>query len=171
MLVEYELMRADNPLKIDGKLPKPSKQQPTLDGRNHPYSRRTRHRAVLCAVYLHLHDVRLPALHAGMAHSADTRSLHLVWQCVIISQCTQQAQINIEHCDRHQAPAHCANFPRLHGGSFNTRAIFHGRSEHFLRAIKPGFIVLTFALPLLLRVAGISTPKLLIAAFFYNTLA
>jgi Fe-S-cluster-containing dehydrogenase component len=28
---EDELMRADNPLKIDGKLPKPSKQQPTLD--------------------------------------------------------------------------------------------------------------------------------------------
>ena len=28
---EDELMRVDNPLKIDGKLPKPSKQQPTLD--------------------------------------------------------------------------------------------------------------------------------------------
>jgi DMSO reductase anchor subunit len=51
------------------------------------------------------------------------------------------------------------------GGSFNTRAFFHGKSASFMRAIKPGFIVLTFVLPLLVLSVGLFTPKLLIAAF------
>ena len=52
------------------------------------------------------------------------------------------------------------------GGSFNTRAFFHGKSARFIRAIKPGFIILTFILPLILLAVGLSSPKLLIAAFF-----
>lgn len=51
------------------------------------------------------------------------------------------------------------------GGSFNTRAFFHGKSANFIRAIKPGFIILTFVLPLILLTAGFSSPQLLIAAF------
>ncbi|HQS59239.1 MAG: DMSO reductase [Gallionellales bacterium 35-53-114] len=51
------------------------------------------------------------------------------------------------------------------GGSFNTRAFFHGKSAAFIRTIKPGFIVLTFILPLILLVPGLSSPKLLVAAF------
>ena len=51
------------------------------------------------------------------------------------------------------------------GGSFNTRAFFHGKSASFIRAIKPGFIVLTFILPLILLAFGLSSPKLLLAAF------
>jgi DMSO reductase anchor subunit len=51
------------------------------------------------------------------------------------------------------------------GGSFNTRAFFHGKSASFIRAIKPGFLVLTFALPLILLGFGMSSHKLLIAAF------
>jgi DMSO reductase anchor subunit len=51
------------------------------------------------------------------------------------------------------------------GGSFNTRAFFHGKSAGFIRAIKPGFIILTFMLPLILLAIGLSSPKLLIAAF------
>lgn len=51
------------------------------------------------------------------------------------------------------------------GGSFNTRAFFHGKSKNFIRAIKPGFIILTFILPLILLAVGLSSPKLLIAAF------
>jgi DMSO reductase anchor subunit len=51
------------------------------------------------------------------------------------------------------------------GGSFNTRAFFHGESASFIRAIKPGFIIFTFVLPLFLLIVGLSSPTLLIAAF------
>lgn len=51
------------------------------------------------------------------------------------------------------------------GGSFNTRAFFHGKSTSFIRAIKPGFIILAFVLPLALLAIGLSAPKLLIVAF------
>jgi len=51
------------------------------------------------------------------------------------------------------------------GGSFNTRAFFHGKSANFMRAIKPGFIIMTFMLPLILLFVGLSSPKLLLAAF------
>jgi sulfite dehydrogenase (quinone) subunit SoeC len=46
------------------------------------------------------------------------------------------------------------------GGSFNTRAFFHGQSASFIRTIKPGFIVLTFILPLVLLAFGLSSPWL-----------
>jgi sulfite dehydrogenase (quinone) subunit SoeC len=54
------------------------------------------------------------------------------------------------------------------GGSFNTREFFHGKSASFLRAIKPAFLVLAFALPLLLLIAGLSRPTawILGSAFF-----
>lgn len=54
------------------------------------------------------------------------------------------------------------------GGSFNTREFFHGKSASFLRAIKPAFLVLAFALPLLLLIAGLSRPApwILGSAFF-----
>lgn len=55
--------------------------------------------------------------------------------------------------------------PGSMGGSFNTRAFFHGQSARFMRMIKPGFIIFAFALPLILLMAGLSSPKLLIAAF------
>jgi DMSO reductase anchor subunit len=51
------------------------------------------------------------------------------------------------------------------GGSFNTREFFHGKSAGFLRTIKPSFLVLTFALPLLLLAAGMTNPGMLITAF------
>lgn len=51
------------------------------------------------------------------------------------------------------------------GGSFNTRAFFHGKSASFIRAIKPSFIMLTFVLPLILLAFGLTSPKLLIVAF------
>jgi sulfite dehydrogenase (quinone) subunit SoeC len=55
--------------------------------------------------------------------------------------------------------------PGSMGGSFNTRAFFHGQSAALIRAIKPGFIVMAFIAPLLLLAAGLSAPKLLIVAF------
>lgn len=56
------------------------------------------------------------------------------------------------------------------GGSFNTRAFFHGKSPQVLRMTKPGFLILTFILPLILIALillplGLSTPIWLIAAF------
>ncbi|MDZ4202342.1 MAG: DmsC/YnfH family molybdoenzyme membrane anchor subunit [Gallionella sp.] len=51
------------------------------------------------------------------------------------------------------------------GGSFNTREFFHGKSESFLRTIKPAFLLLAFVLPLLLLALSLSTPALLGLAF------
>jgi DMSO reductase anchor subunit len=55
--------------------------------------------------------------------------------------------------------------PGSMGGSFNTRAFFHGQSDTLIRSIKPGFIVLAFVFPLILLIAGLTSPKILIAAF------
>jgi sulfite dehydrogenase (quinone) subunit SoeC len=43
------------------------------------------------------------------------------------------------------------------GGSFNTREFFHGASPAKLRAIKWGFLLLTFPMPLLLLLAGLGS--------------
>lgn len=51
------------------------------------------------------------------------------------------------------------------GGSFNTRDFFHGKSEAFLRTIKPAFLLLAFAAPLALLALGRATPELLGLAF------
>ncbi|HYR05424.1 MAG TPA: DmsC/YnfH family molybdoenzyme membrane anchor subunit [Gallionella sp.] len=47
------------------------------------------------------------------------------------------------------------------GGSFNTREFFHGKSDEFLRAIKPVFLILAFVVPLALLALGMFTPVLL----------
>jgi DMSO reductase anchor subunit len=44
------------------------------------------------------------------------------------------------------------------GGSFNTREFFHGKSAAFMRALKPTFLVLVFALPMLLLAPSLSQP-------------
>lgn len=51
------------------------------------------------------------------------------------------------------------------GGSFNTREFFHGKSDAFLRAIKPAFLLLAFVVPLVLLAFGMFTPVLLGVAF------
>ena len=51
------------------------------------------------------------------------------------------------------------------GGSFNTREFFHGKSERFLRTIKPAFLLFGFALPLLFLTLGLFSPALLGLAF------
>ena len=42
------------------------------------------------------------------------------------------------------------------GGSYNTREFFHGRSRSFLRTIKWGFLVLAFAVPLVVLGIGLT---------------
>jgi DMSO reductase anchor subunit len=53
------------------------------------------------------------------------------------------------------------------GGSFNTREFFHGRSAQFFRAMKWGFLVLAFVVPVLLLASQLDTgsPAVLTAAF------
>lgn len=42
------------------------------------------------------------------------------------------------------------------GGSFNTREFFHGKTPALLRAVKGGFLVLVFPLPVILLLAGLA---------------
>ena len=51
------------------------------------------------------------------------------------------------------------------GGSFNTREFFHGKSEAFLRTIKPAFLIFAFVAPLMLLAPFTSSPVLLGIAF------
>lgn len=51
------------------------------------------------------------------------------------------------------------------GGTFNTRAFFHGKSDVFMRAIRPTFLVLAFVVPLALLALGIHSFVLLGIAF------
>ena len=51
------------------------------------------------------------------------------------------------------------------GGSFNTREFFHGKSEAFLRTVKPSFLIFAFVAPLLLLAPFPSSPVLLGSAF------
>jgi DMSO reductase anchor subunit len=53
------------------------------------------------------------------------------------------------------------------GGSFNTREFFHGKSVSFLLAMKTAFLMLTFAVPLLLLAVNMTYPSIVLlgAAF------
>ena len=46
------------------------------------------------------------------------------------------------------------------GGSFNTREFFHGKGEVFLGRMKATFLLLAFALPVLLLIADLSRPSI-----------
>jgi len=48
------------------------------------------------------------------------------------------------------------------GGSFNTREFFHGKSVLFIKNIKIVFLLMVFALPMLLLMINTNTPSLLI---------
>jgi DMSO reductase anchor subunit len=47
------------------------------------------------------------------------------------------------------------------GGSFNTREFFHGKSVSFVKSIKVIFLLLTFAVPLLLLAVNLTNPSML----------
>jgi DMSO reductase anchor subunit len=51
------------------------------------------------------------------------------------------------------------------GGSFNTREFFHGKSDAFLRTIKPAFLLLAFVVPLALLATGMLSPVMFGVAF------
>ncbi len=74
---------------------------------------------------------------------------------------TLQSAIGVKH------PTIAQKSQGFMGGSFNTREFFHGLAAGRLRAVKLGFIVLAFAMPLALLVAGRdgASAPLLLAAF------
>lgn len=51
------------------------------------------------------------------------------------------------------------------GGSFNTREFFHGKSDAFLRTVKPAFLIFAFVAPLIMLAPFTSSPILLGIAF------
>jgi DMSO reductase anchor subunit len=74
---------------------------------------------------------------------------------------TLQSAIGIKH------PAVVQRAQGFMGGSFNTREFFHGAAASRLRLAKPAFLLLAFALPVLLLAAGRRGPAapLMQAAF------
>jgi DMSO reductase anchor subunit len=48
------------------------------------------------------------------------------------------------------------------GGSFNTREFFHGKSESFVSRVKVSFLLLAFAVPLIMLAVNLSHPSVLL---------
>ncbi len=74
--------------------------------------------------------------------------------------------------DRHPAPPHRAEAQGFMGGSFNTREFFHGATPQKMRAIKWAFLLLAFAVPVLVLLAlasGQSRAGRCMAAFVCST--
>lgn len=87
------------------------------------------------------------------------RSASLVRNARLKPKSTMQTAIGIKH------PHIVQRSQGAMGGSFNTRDFFHGKSDAFLRTIKPAFLLLAFVVPLALLALGLFTPELLGLAF------
>ncbi len=87
------------------------------------------------------------------------RAASLVRNAHIKPKSTIQTAIGIKH------PRIVQRSMGSMGGSFNTREFFHGKSQGFLRVIKPTFLVMAFVVPLGLLGLGIHSPVLLGLAF------
>ncbi|MFZ5524441.1 MAG: dimethyl sulfoxide reductase anchor subunit family protein [Pseudomonadota bacterium] len=87
------------------------------------------------------------------------RSASLVRNAHLRPKSTIQTAIGIKH------PYIVQRSQGAMGGSFNTREFFHGKSDAFLRMIKPAFLLLSFVIPLVLLALGMFTPALLGIAF------
>jgi DMSO reductase anchor subunit len=77
-----------------------------------------------------------------------TRSASLVRNARLKPKSTLQTAIGVKH------PRIAQQSEGFMGGSFNTREFFHARSLAWLRAVKWGFLLLVFPLPLALLAAG-----------------
>lgn len=85
------------------------------------------------------------------------RSTSLWRNARIRPKSTMQTAIGIKH------PRIVQTAQGAMGGSFNTREFFHGRSESFLKGMKVSFLLLAFALPVLLLAFNLSYPSTLLA--------
>lgn len=87
------------------------------------------------------------------------RGASLVRNARLKPKSTMQTAIGVKH------PYIVQRSMGMMGGSFNTREYFHGKSQAFLRTIKPTFLLLAFVAPLALLAVGTYTPALLGFAF------
>jgi len=90
-----------------------------------------------------------------------TRSASLVRNARIKRKSSLQSATGIHH------PRIVQKSQGFMGGSYNTREFFHGRSRAFLRSIKWIFLVLAFAVPLLLLAAGLPDAGALVLALAF----
>lgn len=90
-----------------------------------------------------------------------TRSASLLRNARIRPRSTIQSAIGIKH------PKIAQKAQGFMGGSFNTREFFHGKPENVVRAVKWSFLLLVFAVPIVLLAAGVmlDVPALIVAAF------
>ena len=95
-----------------------------------------------------------------------TRTATLVRNARLRPKSTLQTAIGVKH------PRIAQKSQGFMGGSFNTREFFHGRAVAWLRAVKWGFLLLVFPLPLALLAAGTAFASwpLLAAAFLLQYL-
>jgi DMSO reductase anchor subunit len=84
--------------------------------------------------------------------AAIGRGASLVRNARLKPRSTIQSAIGVKH------PQVVQRSMGFMGGSFNTREFFHGARPQWLRAIKPGFLVLAFVLPLALLALGRAQP-------------
>jgi len=89
------------------------------------------------------------------------RSTSLWRNARIKSKSTTQTAIGVKH------PRIVQKAQGSMGGSFNTREFFHGKSVLFVRNIKIVFLLMVFALPMLLLMINTNTPSLLILCFAF----
>ncbi len=89
------------------------------------------------------------------------RAASLIRNSRIKPQSSLQTAIGIKH------PRITQKAQGFMGGSFNTREFFHGRAPTLLRAVKRGFLVLIFPVPVALLLAGLAlaSAPLLVLAF------
>lgn len=90
-----------------------------------------------------------------------TRSASLWRNARLRPKSTLQSATGIHH------PRVVQKAQGLMGGSYNTREFFHGRTKAALRTVKWGFLLLAFAVPLLLLALGLgrASAAALVAAF------
>jgi DMSO reductase anchor subunit len=84
------------------------------------------------------------------------RSASLWRNARLRAKSTTQTAIGIKH------PRIVQKAQGAMGGSFNTREFFHGKSKAFLRTMKTAFLLLTFAVPLILLAIDMSYPSILL---------
>ncbi|MGQ0654986.1 MAG: dimethyl sulfoxide reductase anchor subunit family protein [Betaproteobacteria bacterium] len=80
------------------------------------------------------------------------RSATLLRNARLQPRSTTQSAIGVRH------PKVVQRSQGFTGGSFNTREFFHGRPAPVLRAVRWGFLLFAFAVPVLLLLAGLYAP-------------
>ena len=91
--------------------------------------------------------------------AAVTRIASLLRNRALRPKTTVQSAIGIAH------PAIVQRAQGFMGGSFNTREFFHGATRGKVRAIRWAFLLLAFALPVMLLGMGVASGPALLALF------